>query len=148
MLPASGELLTGFAAFWLKQDDETQALALLDRVPQLAPTAATLTARAGLYEQMGRADEAIGDLQIALEQEPGSLDALLALGDVYRAKADYAGAKQEYEKAVALMPGVPTGYLRLADLANEQGDSTAAEGYVEAARAAEPGSLIAPDDGL
>jgi cytochrome c-type biogenesis protein CcmH/NrfG len=80
-------------------------------------------------------------LRSALAQEPGSIDALLALGDAYRTQGDGDQARQAYEKIVSLTPGAAVGYLRLSGLANAQGDEDQAQRYVEAARQAEPGSM-------
>ncbi len=91
-------------------------------------------------------EEAIQDLQAALEKEPGHLDALLALGDLYREQDDMDNARREYEQIVALTPGVAVGYMRLGALANELGEEEEAERYLEAARQAEPGSVIDRDD--
>ena len=82
----------------------------------------------------------------ALEKEPGYLDALLALGDLYREQDDMDNARLEYEEIVALNPGVAVGYMRLGALANELGDEEEAERYLDAARQAEPGSVVDPDD--
>ena len=141
-VPTSGEMLTAYGAFLLEHGDEEQGLALLDQATQVAPTAAALTARAAVYSELGRVEEAIQDLQAALEKEPGHLDALLALGDVYREQDDMENARHEYEQIVALTPGVAVGYMRLGALANEMGDEEEAERYLEAARQAEPGSVI------
>jgi tetratricopeptide (TPR) repeat protein len=145
-VPTSGELLTAYGAFLIERGDEEQGLALLDRATQVAPTATALTARAAVYGELGRVEEAIQDLQVALEKEPGHLDALLALGDLYREQDDMDNARREYEQIVALTPGVAVGYMRLGALANELGDDEEAERYLEAARQAEPGSVLDRDD--
>lgn len=144
--PASGELLIEYAEFLLEREDEEQGLALLDQAPQVAPTAATLTARAAIYRELGRTEDALRDLQTALEKEPGYLEALLALGDLYREQDDMDNARREYEEIVSLSPGVAVGYLRLSALANRLGNEEEAERYLEAARQAEPGSLLDLDD--
>jgi tetratricopeptide (TPR) repeat protein len=146
VVPTSGELLTAYGAFLLERGDEEQGLAMLDRAAQVAPTAAALTARAAVYSELGRTEDAVQDLELALEKEPGYLDALLALGDLYREQDDLEGARREYEEIVSLTPGVAVGYLRLGALANKLGDEEAVERYREAARQAEPGSLVDPDE--
>jgi tetratricopeptide (TPR) repeat protein len=143
--PTSGELLTQYGGFLLEHGDKEQGLALLNQATQIAPTASTLTIRATLYADLGRPEDAVRDLQTALEQEPGSIDALLTLGDLYRKQDDFDKARQEYEAVVSLSPGVAVGYLRLSGLANRQGDQQEAQRYIEAAQQAEPGSRIVPD---
>ncbi|UCC86832.1 MAG: tetratricopeptide repeat protein [Anaerolineales bacterium] len=144
--PMSGQLLTRYAALLLERGDEEEALSVLGQATQVAPTATTLIATAAIYKELERVDDAIRDLQIALEKEPGSLDTLLALGDLYREQDDFDSARRKYEEIVSLMPGLPVGYLRLGALANEQGNREEAERFVEAARQAEPGSLVDLDD--
>jgi tetratricopeptide (TPR) repeat protein len=146
VIPTSGRLLTQYSAFLIERGDEAQALVLLDQAGQVAPTAATLIARATLYGELGRVDDAQRDLQTALQKEPGSIDALLALGDLARTQENIEAAKQWYQQAVSQRPGVPAGYLRLGSLAAEERDRDAALEYSRAAREAEPGGLLRPDD--
>ena len=141
LAPTAGSLLVQVGDFLRKQGEEEQALALLERAVQMSPTAATLVARSAVYQEMGRSDETLQDLQSAAQKEPGSLDVLLALGDWYRAQKDMDQARAQYEQILSLMPGLPVGYLRLGALANEEGDRAGAESYVEKARQAEPGAL-------
>jgi tetratricopeptide (TPR) repeat protein len=143
--PTSGELLTQYGGFLLEHGDQGQGLALLNQATQIAPTASTLTVRAAVYGDLGRPEDAVRDLQTALEKEPGSIDALLTLGDLYQNQDNFDKARQEYEAVVSLTPGVAVGYLRLSGLANRQGDSKEAQQYIEAAQQAEPGSRIVPD---
>ena len=143
--PTSGELLTQYGGFLLEHGDKDQGLALLNQAEQIAPTASTLTVRAALYGDLGRPEDAVHDLQTALEKEPGSIDALLTLGDLYWKQDNFDKARQEYEAVVSLTPGVAVGYLRLSGLANRQGDQKEAQRYIEAAQQAEPGSRIVPD---
>jgi tetratricopeptide (TPR) repeat protein len=145
VVPVSGQLRTQYAAFLLDRGDEAQALVILDQAYQTAPTAATLIARAAIYSELERVDDAQRDLQMALQTEPGSIDALLALGDLAREQGNDEDAKQWYEQAVTLMPGVPAGYLRLGSMAAEARDRDAALEYARAAREAQPGALIRPD---
>ncbi len=141
--PTAGPLLARYGALLATQGEEEAGLAVLD---QVAPTAENLVARAAVYSRLGRPDEAQRDLETALAWEPGSVNALIALGDLLRAKGEVDKARQSYEQAVALMPGLPTGYLRLGELASEQGNLEEAALYVEAARQAEPGALIRTED--
>jgi len=107
-----------------------------------SPTAATMIARAPVYSAMGYDDAAERDLLTAVQIEPGSLDALIALADWYRDRSDWTQAEQYYQQALILRPGVPTSYLRLGALANTRGDRTAAEQYEAAAEAAAPGDFV------
>jgi len=138
--------LGGYSAFLLGRGQAEQALVLLDEAVQRSPAAPSLIARASLYRSLGRNEEAEKDLQAAQEQTPGSIAVLVALGDFYRALGDSERARHFYENAVSLLPGIPTGYLRLGDLASEMGNQEEAQQYADAARAAEPGALVRPDN--
>jgi tetratricopeptide (TPR) repeat protein len=97
-----------------------------------------MVAIAALYDKIGQADESEAVLESALEQEPGSILALTALGDLYEAQGRTEEAKALYEKIVALAPGISTGYLRLGNLANAAGDQAAADQYAALAQQVSP----------
>ena len=139
--PESPLLLVQVGRFHQSQENYAEALAWLDRAVISSPTAETMIARAPVYSAMGFDDAAERDLVTAVQIEPGSLDALIALGDWYRDRDDWAQAETYYRQALTLMPGVPTSYLRLSDLAITQDDQTAAEEYEAAAEAAAPGDF-------
>jgi tetratricopeptide (TPR) repeat protein len=80
-------------------------------------------------------------LQTALAQEPGSVLALIALGDLYEAQGRTPDAQLLYEKVVKLAPGLSTGYLRLGILANKAGDQEAADEYASLAQQVAPESF-------
>jgi tetratricopeptide (TPR) repeat protein len=104
--PTDGELYIAYCAFVLARGDQTGGLDLLDRAEQVAPTAAMYVARAHLYSGLGRRDAALVDLQAALAKEPGSIDAAIALGDLYREMGDTANAKRVYDGASISAPAL------------------------------------------
>ncbi|NIJ41721.1 tetratricopeptide (TPR) repeat protein [Parvibaculum indicum] len=53
--------------------------------------------------RLGREEEATALLRDLVEEHPRQVDPLVALGDIYRSKEDYASAEAEYEKAIALV---------------------------------------------
>jgi tetratricopeptide (TPR) repeat protein len=140
--PQSPLLSIQVGRFHQSQATYVEALAWLDRAVISSPTAATMIARAPVYSAMGYDDAAERDLLTAVQIEPGSLDALIALADWYRDRSDWTQAEQYYQQALILRPGVPTSYLRLGALANTRGDRTAAEQYEAAAEAAAPGDFV------
>lgn len=144
--PTSGELMTRLAALQLQQDNRAAALALLNRAADLSPTAATFTSRAALYVTLARNDEARADLERALALQPAAVETLVALGDLYKAEGDLASAESYYLRAVEAMPGVPTGYLRLAKMAREAENRDAVVYWNDLARQADPGGLARPDE--
>ena len=53
--------------------------------------------------RLGKEEEAASLLRSLIEDYPQEMDPLVALGDLYRSKEDYAKAEAEYEKAIALV---------------------------------------------
>jgi tetratricopeptide (TPR) repeat protein len=98
------------------QGETERALALLAQADQIAPTVEMLLARSTVYTKLGRPDAALADLQAARNKEPGSLDALLALGDYYRDAGSTQEAQAAYAEATKLSPGISAGRVRLARL--------------------------------
>lgn len=144
--PTSNRLIALYVAFLLAQERPQQALDFINRAIAATPTAPAFIARATVYAKMGQPEAAIEDLQTALSQEPGSLEALVTLGDLYRGQGDFGNAEITYNRLATLLPGVPLGYLRLGELANQQGNLEQAAQYAEIARALEPGLLSRPEE--
>ena len=90
--------------------------------------------------------EAKADLNTALALEPAAVEALVGLGDLYKSEGDLALAEDYYLRAAQVMPGVPTGYLRLGTMAREAENRDAVVYWNDLARQAEPGGLSRPDD--
>ncbi len=146
LVPASSRLYMRYASFLAQQGETDAALTILDRAVQMAPSAAMLMARADLLADLGRRDEALRDLEQARSLQPGSLDVLIALGDLHRDAEQYIEAERYYSGVVDLAPHLPIGYLRLGDLASRQGNLEGAQLYAEAAAAVEPALQAGEDD--
>lgn len=104
--PVDGGLRVQYAAFLLKREQKDKAQALLDDAGKVAPTRTTLVARAAVYKSLDRKDDALQDLQAALALEPGSVDVLLALNQLYRDQGNTAQAQQTWEQVLMLNPGL------------------------------------------
>jgi tetratricopeptide (TPR) repeat protein len=111
-----------------------------------APTAATLIRRASIYAELEMLAEAQADLEAALAIEPATVEALVALGDLARLRGDDLLAEEYYVEAAMVMPGVPTGYLRMATVAREAENRDAVVYWNDLARQAEPGGLARPEE--
>lgn len=138
ILPTSGSLLTNYAALRVEHGENEAAISLLEQAGQFAKDAETAVATARLWQTVGPDENAEQLLLAALEREPGSLDLLTALGDLYLDQSNYLAAEQQYEQLVALAPGNPVGYVRLGNLANERGDRTAAQNFAALAHQIDP----------
>ncbi|MDX1415450.1 MAG: tetratricopeptide repeat protein [Candidatus Promineifilaceae bacterium] len=146
MAPTSGELLTQYATLKLTQGKRDEAIALLDDADVMAPTAATFIRRAAIYEDLDLVAEAKADLEKALELEPATVEALVALGDLYRDQGDETTAEEYYIAATRTMPGIPTGYLRMASMAREVENRDAVVYWNDLARQSVPGGLARPEN--
>ena len=141
--PTSAWLMSTYARFLVARgdSDSTQALALLQQAEDMVQDVPTMVIIAGVYDELGRVEKSEALLNSALELEPGSLLALVGLGDFYEGQGRTADAQLLYEQMVALNPGLPIGYLRLGNLANEAGDQATADEYAALAQQVAPGAF-------
>ena len=116
LAPTSGPLYVAYGDFFIDRGDRETGLRWLAQADQASPTAAMLLARAAVYVKLGMNDAALADLQAARQKEPGSLDVMLALGDLYRDLGDTTNAQAIYAEATKLSPGLAAGRVRLARL--------------------------------
>ena len=104
--PTNGTFLMEYANFLLDEDQPEQAQEILDRADHLAPTAEMLVARAEIRIRLGQDDQAVNDLQTALQKEPGSIEAYIALSDFYQAAGNSRQAQKILESAAEHLVGV------------------------------------------
>jgi tetratricopeptide (TPR) repeat protein len=116
LVPNDGPLYIAYCDFLVDQGQKDLALIMLEKAGQVAPTVEMLLARATVYTKLSKPDAALADLKAATSKEPGSLDALLALGDFYRDAGNTQEAQAAYAKATKLSPGIGAGRVRLARL--------------------------------
>ncbi|MBV9078730.1 MAG: tetratricopeptide repeat protein [Methylobacteriaceae bacterium] len=87
----------------LKRTD--QAIDVLKRVPASSPLKTTAEIQVGLsLEQTGKGDEAVTLLENLLKRQPNEPDVLVALGNVYRSRKQYAEAAVMYGRAIERTP--------------------------------------------
>ncbi len=144
MSPASGALLIQYATLKLAQGKKDEALALANQAVEISPTAGTLIQRASIFTELGDTENAKADLLASLAIEPSAIEALINLGDLYKADGDRDTAETYYTMAAEMMPGVPTGYLRMATIAREDENRDAVVYWNDLARQAQPGGLLRP----
>ena len=145
MSPSSGVLLIQYAELMLAQGNKDEALTLLDKAVEVSPTAGTFIQRAGIFIELEDMENAKADLMAALAIEPAAIDAMIGLGDLYKAEGDRETAETYYTQAAETLSGVPTGYLRMATLAREDENRDAVVYWNDLARQAQPGGLLRPD---
>ena len=83
----------------LKQYD--RALDVYELVPEKSPLRANAGIQSGLIlESMGRSDEALKHLQGIVAEEPKDIEALTALGNLQRARKDFAESARTYTRVL------------------------------------------------
>lgn len=83
-----------------KQLDD--AVTVYSRMPSNSPLASNAEIQSGLaLEALGKSDEAVKHLEALIAARPDDVDALSALGNVYRSRKRFAEAADTYDKAIA-----------------------------------------------
>jgi hypothetical protein len=124
--------LATFERTWARADHWALVILPPARLPATADEAATLRAAAAL-EQVGHADAAATAYQTILERWPGSLGALMGLGNARYAQGDLRGADVAFRSATINHPNAAAGWNNLAQVLAERGERAPA---LEAARRA------------
>ena len=79
-----------------------QAIDILKRIPETSPLRPSADVQIGLsLEQIGRGDEAVQQLERVEKARPDDNEVLIALGNVYRSRKQYAEAADIYSRAIA-----------------------------------------------
>ena len=90
----------------LYEDQERWQIAIdqYSQVPEESPLYLSAQIQTGIdLNRLGKEDEAVSLLEELADNHPQEIDPLVALGDIYRSKEDYAKAETEYDKAIALV---------------------------------------------
>ena len=78
------------------------AVAVYDKMPVSSPLRPNAEIQAGLaLENLGKPEEAVKHLEKVIAERPDDVDALAALGNVYRSRKQFAEAAAAYDKAIA-----------------------------------------------
>lgn len=78
------------------------AVAVYSRMPAGSPLQPNAEIQAGLaLEALGKSDEAVKHLEVLITARPDDVDALSALGNVYRSRKRFAEASDAYDKAIS-----------------------------------------------
>jgi tetratricopeptide (TPR) repeat protein len=87
-----------------------QALDILKRIPAASPLRPSADVQIGIsLEQLGRGDEAVQHLERVGKARPDDNDVLVALGNVYRSRKQYARAAEIYGRAIERTPPADAG---------------------------------------
>ena len=78
------------------------AVAVYEKMPATSPLRPNAEIQAGLaLENLGRPDEAVKHLAALIAERPDDIDALSALGNIYRSRKMFEEAAATYDKAIA-----------------------------------------------
>lgn len=78
------------------------AVAVYEKMPATSPLRPNAEIQAGLaLESLGKPEEAVKHLQALVTDRPDDVDALSALGNIYRSRKLFAEAAENYDKAIS-----------------------------------------------
>ena len=78
------------------------AVAVYEKMPVSSPLRPNAEIQAGLaLENLGKPEEAVKHLEKVIAERPDDVDALSALGNIYRSRKQFAEAAASYDKAIA-----------------------------------------------
>jgi putative PEP-CTERM system TPR-repeat lipoprotein len=137
MVAASPDVLEPkerLALAYMGGGDRARAHALLDDIlkkNQTSPEAELLKGR--LLAGDGKADEALARVQKAIQGDPKSIRAHYALGELYTARGDLAGADKAFREVLRLNPRAVAAQVQLSRLQLAQGNTAGSLQTAEAA---------------
>jgi tetratricopeptide (TPR) repeat protein len=86
----------------LKQHE--RAIEVYNLVPKTSPVRASADIQIGLsLEVLNRGDDAVKQLEQLIAERPADVDAMVALGNVYRSRKKYPESAEAYTKALAML---------------------------------------------
>jgi tetratricopeptide (TPR) repeat protein len=96
----------------MKRYDE--ALEAYAKVPAASPLRVNADMEeAVVLQQLGRKDDALAKLKAIVAADPKNYDAIVTLGNLYRANSDFANAATTYDQAIALLDNPGPGNWRI-----------------------------------
>ncbi len=137
----SEEALTGLALVYSDLGDTKNAIEMLRRVNDRNPTARTLVALAGAYEQMRDYSNAAGTLKKALELSPENAELKRALAQDLLYSDKYDEALKLYTDVAESDPQDPQAQLRIAEIYRQKHDFEKARAALAKAKALDAKNL-------
>jgi tetratricopeptide (TPR) repeat protein len=123
--------LTSFQTAVLSAGDEGSAISPQERAEYLVEVARA-------YRALGAGDQALEELEKAVELAPGLSSAFILMGDVYREQGQQDLARQAYQHAAQIAPHNTHHLLRLAQFLQKEGQLDQALDWLMKAIAARP----------
>jgi tetratricopeptide (TPR) repeat protein len=123
----------------LETGSAEEGLAELEQAPTVA---AASIERARVFLRRGDAERAVGPLELAVKQAPGSADAWLLLGNAYDRLGTPAKADAAWRSAIKTDPAAPEPHYRLGRLQMDQGQPGAALGQLRLAAGKVPQNSV------
>jgi hypothetical protein len=113
--PHDADLLYNRAVVHIQLGQREEAIADLDRALAVRPDDhQALVNKSAMHQALGEQDSAAACLRAAEELDPTLVMPPLHLGNVERARGNFAEAVNAYSHAIALSPGAPVLYMRRA----------------------------------
>ncbi len=99
--PQNGLAVVTLADIYERTKQNERAIEMYESLPDQSPLRANADIQIGLIlDTMGRSDEALKQLKAIVQEHPKDIDALTNLGNLQRAKKDYASAADTYTKVL------------------------------------------------
>jgi tetratricopeptide (TPR) repeat protein len=91
-----------------------KALAAYEKVPASSPLRVNAEMEEAVcLQHLDRKDEALAKLKSIVAADPKNYDAIVTLGNLYRANSDFANAAASYDQAIALVATPAPGHWRI-----------------------------------
>lgn len=91
-----------------------KALAAYQKVPASSPLRVNADMEEAIsLQQLDRKDEAMAKLKAVVAADPKNFDAIVTLGNLYRANSDFANAAATYDQAISLLQNPGPGNWRI-----------------------------------
>ncbi len=139
--PGSEDVVLNLARLYGEQGNLTQAITVLQNVPDDERTPKTDLALGAIYDQQKNIKLAIPAYQEALNLQPDNLDAQRALAEDYLNDNQVDAALKIFEGITTQDPEDAHSFLRLAELERTQGHLKKAEDALDHAKALDPDSI-------
>ncbi len=139
--PDSEEALTGLALVYSDVGDTQRAIDMLQRVSEKSPSARTLMALAGAYEQIREFSKAAEVLRKAISLSPNSLQLKRALAQDLLFSNQFDEALAVYTEIAAADPRDAQTQLRLSQIYRQRRDFEKAQDAADRAKKLDPDNL-------
>ncbi|MEJ2542594.1 MAG: hypothetical protein P8Y99_00855 [Calditrichaceae bacterium] len=114
--PENMDLALKYAEAAAQSDTVRNALEPLNKVINKTPSKKAYNIRAGVYESLGRYNDAINDLKKALDFKTVDLDVMIKIAEDYKLAKNFKNAKYWVNRALRTRPGYGQAYITMGEI--------------------------------